>query len=240
MHNCEPVYWSFSIPLKINKSENSIIMFTGMENVYQSVLVSTDLFHKLYIQGLSEASELHRVKGNQWCIVGPLGQEHIVSPFLNEKWTVGEIKLRGVEWGTVKPLTWILHFTSAQLSLEPSSQWAQVPPLWGKKGQVEVFLQIRHTASETIINKAVNGRSAAAKTANRATSLNSEPVEVNRASQPVGFKCGSAPILTHDHQGPNAGIIHLSTSNKSSGFNTKWHRQRLNLAFFPQNKLLYN
>lgn len=133
MHNCEPVYWSFSIPLKINKSENSIIMFTGMENVYQSVLVSTDLFHKLYIQGLSEASELHRVRGNQWCIVGPLGQEHIVSPFLNEKWTVGEIKLRGVEWGTVKPLTWILHFTSAQLSLEPSSEWAQVPPLWGEK-----------------------------------------------------------------------------------------------------------
>lgn len=48
--NGEPVYWTFSIPLKINKFGNSIIMFTGVEDVYQSVLVSTELFHKLYIR----------------------------------------------------------------------------------------------------------------------------------------------------------------------------------------------
>lgn len=51
VHNCESVHWTFSIPLKINKSGNSIIMFTGIEDVYESVLVSTDLFHKLYIRG---------------------------------------------------------------------------------------------------------------------------------------------------------------------------------------------
>lgn len=77
------------------------IMFTGMEGVYQFVLV----FHWSILQvlhlGLSKASELHHVRGNRWCIFGPLGQEH-VSPFLNEKWMVEEIKLRGVEWGMVK------------------------------------------------------------------------------------------------------------------------------------------
>lgn len=133
-------------------------MFTGIEDVYQSVLVSTDLFHKLYIQGW--------VKHQSFTVWGEidgallvLWARSILSPFLNEKWTVGEIKLRGVEWGTVEPLTWFLHFTSAQLSPEPSSQWAQVPLLWGKQGQVEVGLHIGHSASESIINKAVNGRS---------------------------------------------------------------------------------
>lgn len=50
VHNCESVHYTFRIPLKINKSGNSITMFTGIEDVYQSVLVSTELFHKLYIQ----------------------------------------------------------------------------------------------------------------------------------------------------------------------------------------------
>lgn len=159
VHNCEPVYWTFSIPLKINKSGNSIIMFTGMEDVYQSVLVSTDLFHKLYIRGWVKHQSFTVWGEIDGALLVLLGQEHIVSPFLNEKWTVGEIKLRGVEWGTVEPLTCFLHFTSAQLSPEPSSQWAQLPLLWGKQGQVEAGLQIGHNASETIINKAVNGRS---------------------------------------------------------------------------------
>lgn len=92
----------FKHPFQMSKSGNSIIMFTGMEGAAQSVLVvHWSVLEALHLE-LSEASELHCVRGNQWCIFGPLGQEHIVSPFLNEKWTVGEIKLRGVEWGTVE------------------------------------------------------------------------------------------------------------------------------------------
>lgn len=50
VHSCKPALWTFCIPLKIDKSENPIVMVTGMEDVYQSVLVSTDVFHKLYIR----------------------------------------------------------------------------------------------------------------------------------------------------------------------------------------------
>lgn len=38
-HIHQPVSWAFKIPLKISKSGKSIIMFTGMEGIYQFVLV---------------------------------------------------------------------------------------------------------------------------------------------------------------------------------------------------------
>lgn len=134
-------------------------MFTGMEGVAQSVLVvHWSVLEALDLE-LSEASELHRVRGNRWCIFGPLGQEHIVSPFLNEKWTVGGIKLRGVEWGTVEAPDTNSAPRPGPAIAAPSSQRAQLLQLWGKQGRVEVAIQIGHNASETIINKAVSGRS---------------------------------------------------------------------------------
>ncbi len=155
--------------MSTDKRGEAAIMFTGIQCVYQFVLVCSDLTCEL---GNSSGWVKHQsftiwgeIDGAFW----PLWLRAYCVTSLNEKWMGGEMKLRGVERGTAAavdmiPPPHLTTLTSAITGTQHPALCRQSRPAYddsegGRQGQVEVDLQIGCSPQETIINKSVSARS---------------------------------------------------------------------------------